>query len=91
LTAGLVAYPQEAMLQPAAFQGVGEFTLDIRWQFPALHRQKGSERRVVCFDDLIEKGLLGTVVLVTTSIPVPGGRPGRRVGYDPRPCESVFL
>ena len=50
-----------------------------------------AERRVVFFDDLIEKGLLGTVALVTTSIPLPGGHPGRRVGHDPRPCDIVFL
>jgi hypothetical protein len=42
-------------------------------------------------DDLIEKGLLGTMALVTTIILVPAGHPGRRVGHDPRPCDTVFL
>ena len=52
----------------------------------------GSERRVILVDDLIEQGLLGPVTLLTTSIPLPAGHPGRRrVGHDPRPCDIVFL
>jgi len=47
--------------------------------------------RRLFFDDLIEKCLLGPVTLVATSIPVPAGRPGRHVGHDPRPCDTVFL
>ena len=37
----------------------------------------GGEGRVVLLNNLVEKGLLGSVTLVTTSIPVPGGHPGR--------------
>jgi len=50
------------------------------------------ESRVILVDDLIEKSLLGTVALVSTSIPVPGGHPGSRsVAHDPHPCDTVFL
>ena len=31
----------------------------------------------VLLNNLVEKGVLGTMALVTTSIPLPGGRPGR--------------
>src|SRR5690625_233863 len=41
-------------------------------------------------NDLIEKGLLGSVALVTTSIPIPAGRPGRHMRHVPRPCNTVF-
>ena len=51
----------------------------------------GSERRVVFFDDPIEQGLLGPVTLVTTSVLVPAGHPGRHLGHDPHPCDTVFL
>jgi len=48
------------------------------------------ECRVLRFDDPTEKGLLGPVALVTGSIPVPGGHPGRRrVGHDPRTVEPL--
>src|SRR5690606_35649517 len=36
------------------------------------------------------KGLLGSVALVTTSIPIPAGRPGRHMRHVPRPCNTVF-
>ncbi|MDN0948093.1 hypothetical protein FCX15_23940, partial [Escherichia coli] len=35
-------------------------------------------------------GLLGSVALVTTSIPIPAGRPGRHMRHVPRPCNTVF-
>jgi hypothetical protein len=80
------------VFETAAFQVVLELAVHVIRQFPALLRQMASERRVVFCDDPIEQGLLGTVALVTTSILVPGGRPGRRsVGHDPRPCDTVFL
>lgn len=72
---GVSTHPQETVFQTATFKVVVEFTLDIRWQYPAPLCQMGSERRVVLFfDDPIEQGLLGPVALVTTSILVPGGR-----------------
>ncbi|HHE6971859.1 TPA: hypothetical protein ACPE9J_004816, partial [Escherichia coli] len=49
-----------------------------------------SECRVILVNDLIEKGLLGSVALVTTSIPIPAGRPGRHMRHVPRPCNTVF-
>ncbi|MHC0225801.1 hypothetical protein ACYIRO_23845, partial [Escherichia coli] len=45
---------------------------------------------VILVNDLIEKGLLGSVALVTTSIPIPAGRPGRHMRHVPRPCNTVF-
>lgn len=75
--AALATYPQEAMFQPSAVEVILELAPDIRRQFPALLRQMGSEYRVMLFDNPIEKGLLGTVAPVTTSIPLPGSRPGR--------------
>ena len=42
-------------------------------------------------DDPIEQGLLGPVTLVTTSILVPAGHPGRHMGHDPRPWDTVFI
>ena len=59
------------MFQPAALEVVLEFTLYIARQLPALLRQMGRECRVILVDDPIEKCLLGTVTLVTTSILVP--------------------
>ena len=87
----LAAHPQKAVFQPAAFEVVLEFSLYTARQLSALLRSIGSERRVVLFDDPIEKGLLGTVALITTSTPVPAGHPGRHLGHDPRTCVSVFL
>jgi hypothetical protein len=49
------------------------------------HMEMGSSK-------LTDEQILGSMALVTTSILVPGGRPGRRrVGHDPRPCDTVFL
>lgn len=88
----LAAHPQEAVFQPAAFEVILKLALHIARQLPALLRQMGSERRIILVDDPIEQGLLGPVTLVTTSIPLPGGHPcRRRVGHDPRPCDTVFL
>jgi hypothetical protein len=90
--AGVAAQTQEAMFETAAFEVILELPPDIRRQLPALLRQMGSECRVILVDDPIEKGVLGTMALVTTRIPLPGGRPGRRrVGHDPRPCYTVIL
>ena len=75
---GLAAHPQKTMYEMAAFQVILELPSHIRRQLPAPLRQMASERRVVFFDDPIEQGLLGPVALVTTSILVPGGRPGRQ-------------
>lgn len=59
-------------VKPAFF----EFLLDIPRQFPTLLCYMGDKFRVILCDDPIEKGLLWPVTLVTTSIPVPGDRPG---------------
>ena len=67
------------MLQQSTFQKFFEFPLHITRQFPALFCHERCERRVIFIDDLIEKGLLGTMALVTTSILVPAGHPGRRM------------
>lgn len=69
------------MFQSAAFQVVLELAVHVIRLFPALLRQMDSDYRVMLFDNPIEKGLLGTVALVTTRIPLPGGRP----------CDTVFL
>ena len=74
----LAAYPQKAMFQPPALEVILELAPDIRRQFPALLRKMRGEYRVIRFDDPIEKGLLGTVALITTSIPLPGSCPGHR-------------
>ena len=51
-----------------------------------------NEHRVMLFDDAIEQGLLGPVALVTGSLRVLGGRPGRRgVRHVSRPCDTVYL
>jgi len=90
--AALAAHPQEPVFQSAAFEIILELPLDIPRHYPALLRQMGSERWVVLFNNPIEKGLLGTVALVTASIPLRRGRPGRRrVGHDPHPCDTVLL
>ncbi len=88
----LATYPQKAMVQPTTFEVILELALHIAGQFTALLRQMSRERRVILVDDPIEQGLLGSVALVTGSTPVPGGHPGRRrVGHDPRPCDTMFL
>ncbi|EGG28264.1 hypothetical protein IMCC3088_562 [Aequoribacter fuscus] len=87
----LTTHPQKAVFETAAFEVVVKLALHIAGQFPALRRQMGSERRVVFFDDPIEQGLLGPVTLVTTSVLVPAGHPGRHLGHDPHPCDTVFL
>jgi hypothetical protein len=50
----LATHAEKAVLQVAAFQVTLEFALHIAWQFPALRRQVGGERRVVLRDDPIE-------------------------------------
>ena len=88
---GLAAHPQKPVLETVAFQVVLELAVHVIRQFPALFRQMASERRVVFFDDPLEQGLLGPVTLVTTSVLVPAGHPGRHLGHDPYPCDFVFL
>jgi len=87
---GLAAHPQKAVFQPAAFQKFFEFSLYIVRQFPALFCHKRCERRVILIDDLIEQRLLRPVTLVTTSIPLPAGHPGRHMGHILRPCIIGF-
>jgi hypothetical protein len=85
-------HAQESVLQPAAFKVILKLALHIARQLPALLSQMGSECRIMLINDPIEQGLLGTVTLIATSILVPAGHPGRRrVGHDPRPCDTVFL
>ena len=62
------------MLQPPALEKFFKFPLHIARQFLSLLCHKRSECRVILVNDLIEKGLLGSVALVTTSIPIPAGR-----------------
>jgi len=89
--ARLAAQPQEPVLQTAAFQVIVELPLDIVRQFPTLLRQMGDERRVMLFDDPIEKGLLGPMALVTTNATHLAGSPCPSVvGHDPRPCDTVY-
>src|SRR5574343_2052200 len=78
------------MLQPPALEKFFKFPLHIARQFLSLLCHKRSECRVILVNDLIEKGLLGSVALVTTSIPIPAGRPGRHMRHVPRPCNTVF-
>src|SRR5690606_24445821 len=51
---------------------------------------KRSEGPVRLVYDRREGGLLGSVALVTASIPIPAGRPGRHMRHVPRPCNPVF-
>ena len=54
-------------------------------------RQMGGEGRVVLLNNLVEKGLLWPVALVTASRPISLGIPcrgGRR--HDSHPCDTVF-
>src|SRR5574343_2036199 len=78
------------MLQPPALEKFFKFPLHIARQFLSLLCHKRSECRLILVNDLIEKGLLGSVALVTTSIPIPAGRPGRHMRHVPRPCNTVF-
>src|SRR5574338_787145 len=78
------------MLQPPALEKFFKFPLHIARQCLSLLCHKRSECRVILVNDLIEKGLLGSVALVTTSIPIPAGRPGRHMRHVPRPCNTVF-
>jgi len=79
------------MFQAAAFQEVIEFPLDIRRQYRALFRQMGGERRVILFNDLIEKSLLGPMALVTVSTQSHAGIPCHSgVGHRSHPCEFVL-
>ncbi len=39
---------------------------------------------------LCPSALLGPVTLVTSSIILPPGHPGRHIGHDTRPCVIVF-
>ena len=58
------------MFQPAAIEKFLKFPLHVTRQFFALFCHKRCERRVILVDELIEKGLLRPVTLVTTSIHV---------------------
>ena len=87
----LAAHPQKAMFQPSAFEVILEFALHIAWQLLAPLRQMGGEGRVVLLNNLVEKGLLWPVALVTASRPISLGIPcrgGRR--HDSHPCDTVF-
>ena len=78
------------MFQPPAFEVILEFALHVARQFPALRRKTGSERRVIRFDDPIEKRLLGPVALVTTNRPATLGIPCRNgERHDPRTVEPL--
>ena len=54
---GVATYAQEAVLQPAAFQVILEFPLNVTREFRALGHQMGGECRVMLLDDLIEQRL----------------------------------
>jgi len=88
--AGLAAHPQKAVFQPTTFQKFFKFPLHISRQFLSLLCHERCERRVLLVNDLIEQGLLGPVTLVTTSILVPAGHPGRHMRHDPLPCVIGF-
>ena len=66
--ARLAAHPQKTVLQPAALQEIFELTSHITRQFPALFCHERGERWVMLVNDLIEKGLLGSVTLVANTI-----------------------
>lgn len=57
-------YPQEAVLQAAAFEVIDEFLLYVPGQGPALRGHHVPERRVMAFDDLIEKFLFRPVASI---------------------------
>ena len=56
------ASPQEPMFQETTGQVVLNFTLHIGGQRPVARCQLRQERRVVCFNNLIQERLLGAVV-----------------------------
>jgi len=62
--AGLAANPQKSMLKPTALQVVVEFSAYMVGQALALQPQLINQCRVVCFNELVEKCLLGSVAFV---------------------------
>lgn len=66
--------PVESHAPAARIGEILQIPLHIARQFLSLLCHKRSECRVILVNDLIEKGLLGSVALVTTSIPIPAGR-----------------
>ena len=54
MVTALAAYPQEAVLQAAALEKVGELLLHIVWQASAFGFQVGEESRVVPLDNPVE-------------------------------------
>lgn len=55
------AHPQKAVFQLATLEKFFKLPLRITRQFLSLLCHKRCERRVILIDDLIEKGLLGTM------------------------------
>ena len=58
------AHAQEPVFQAATLEVIIEFPLDIRRQGRAMCGHVVYKRRVMLRDDLVEKGLFGTVALV---------------------------
>lgn len=77
--AGLATQPQKTVFQTPACEVVVEFALDVTWQYRALLRQLGGERRVMLFDDLVEKRFFSLMALIAVSAQSPVGRPCRKV------------
>lgn len=77
--AGVATYPQEPVFQTSASEVVLEFPLHILWQCLTLSRQMVGKRRIMLFDDPIEKGLLRRMALVAVYTKT---RPGGYVAKD---------
>ena len=60
----VTAHPEKAVLEAAALQEGIEFPVDMLGQGFALLRQLGHEDGIVCFDELVEQGLLGLMAFV---------------------------
>ena len=59
--AGIAAHPQESVFEAAALEVGLEFPVDMVGQEFALLGQLVDQRRVVRFDELVEKCLLGVM------------------------------
>ena len=80
------------LLLSEAARAAGMFYSESRFDLESILAWPESPTPGAGYSAQTRRGSAETMALVTTSILVPGGRPGRRsVGHDPRPCHTVFL
>jgi hypothetical protein len=74
----IATYPQETVLQTAAFEVILEFPLDIARQWRALCRHMAHERGIVFFDNLVKKAALRAMAHIHARSNVRTGFPASR-------------